>query len=487
MFIILPYKTDLRLGQWPVVTYSLILLCLIIHYFQADNRNAITHAASKYCNSIYQSDAPSDTLDYLIKDKDECISDLASLHGIHDQHRLYVIFEKYNDEYNDFPKKHLRKIVDVFSEHSRTFGKTAPVSLDRIFSYDPSTWNPFSMILAGISHADWSHVIFNLIFFYAFTPALELLTRSPWRFSLSLVLIQVVSNYAYSLSSLFADYPVPTLGFSGVVTGMIGLSAYLMPWARIKTIFWVLFYFRVLAIPAWFLALWYIGWDTYDLMTTDEHGGINVLVHVFGGFTGYFLGHLLFKKQREVNDAELVDEIDFMRAKRQDLFSLASSYKGNHTNWERKQREEEYIRDEGRRRDILHKYITVGQDSKAINLILDDYNLKAPSIELYEELFFTIKDWRQGRAFYCLGRLIINHHIKNHHIGAGIRFAKICYELEPGFVLANSAHVLLLAKECVKYNDEQLAYHIIKDANQRYHQLLNDKAYLEMELLLSEV
>ena len=245
--------------------------------------------------------------------------------------------------------------------------------------------------------------------------------------------------------------------------------------------------FRVLAIPAWFLALWYIGWDTYDLMTTDEHGGINVLVHVFGGFTGYFLGHLFFKKQREVNDAELVDEIDFMRAKRQDFFSLASSYKGNHTNWERKQREDVSKRDEGRRRDIIHKYITVGQDSMAINLILDDYNLKAPSIELYEELFFTIKDWRQGRAFYCLGRLIINHHIKNQHVGAAIRFAKICYELDYDFVLANSAHVLLLAKECIKYNDEKLAFLIIKDASQRYHHLLNDKAYLDMELLLSEV
>ena len=82
--------------------------------------------------------------------------------------------------------------------------------------------------------------------------------------------------------------------------------------------------------------------------------------------------------------------------------------------------------------------------------------------------------------------MIINHHIKNNHIGAAIRFAKICYELDPDFVLANSAHVLLLAKKSVKYNDEKLAYLIIKNANQRHYQSLNDKAYLEMEILLSE-
>ena len=202
MFLILPYKTDLRLGQWPVVTYSLIVLCLVIHYFQDDNRQDIEFAATKYCNSIYQSDADPSTLDYLIKNKEDCIADLAGLHGIENQDRLYVIFEKHNKKYKEFPKDDLSKVVDNFSDHLRTFGKTAPRSLDSLFSYDPSTWNPFSMIMAGLSHADWSHVIFNLIFFYAFTPALELLTRSPWRFSLSLVLIQVVSNYAYSLSSM---------------------------------------------------------------------------------------------------------------------------------------------------------------------------------------------------------------------------------------------------------------------------------------------
>jgi len=82
--------------------------------------------------------------------------------------------------------------------------------------------------------------------------------------------------------------------------------------------------------------------------------------------------------------------------------------------------------------------------------------------------------------------LIINHHIRNQHTVAAIRFAKICYDLDSDFVLANSAHVLLLAKECVKYNDEKLAYLIIKDVTQRYRQSLNDKACLEMELLLSE-
>ena len=99
MFLILPYKTDLRLGQWPVVTYILIILCLIIHYIQDDNRKVINVAATKYCNTVYQSDAAPNTLDYIVKNKEECISDITGLHGIDNPDRLRILFEIYNKKY----------------------------------------------------------------------------------------------------------------------------------------------------------------------------------------------------------------------------------------------------------------------------------------------------------------------------------------------------------------------------------------------------
>ena len=487
MFLILPYKTELRLGKWPVVTYTIIVLCLVIHYLQVDNRDKINAAAKTYCSIIHLADAEKNVLDYLTIDKEDCEMDLSGFYSIDNPDRIRILFEKYNKKHKEYSNDELIHVVDIFKEHLIKFRKVTPISWDRILSYDPSSWNPFSMLLSALSHGDWGHVIFNLIFFYAFTPALELLTRSPWRFTLSLVIIEIACDIPYSIYSIFTDYPVPTLGLSGVVMGMIGLSAYMMPWAKIKTIFWFLYYIRILTLPAWFLALWYIGGDTYDLLTSEEHGGVNVLAHVFGGFAGYFTGLLLFNELRSINDSELKDEIDYMRAKQQDFFSLVSSYKANNGYWESKQNAYNAKRDEGRRRDIIYKYITVGQDSKAINLILDDYHLKAPSIELFEELFFTIKDWKQGRAFYCLGRLIIGHHINNQHFGAAIRFAKLCYDSDSEFVLANSAHVLLLSKECMKHKDDNLAYLIIKNANYRYHNTLDVKTYQDMELLLNEI
>ena len=38
------------------------------------------------------------------------------------------------------------------------------------------------------------------------------------------------------------------------------------------------------------MALWYIGWDTWELLTSTDTGGINVVAHVSGGFAGFAAG-----------------------------------------------------------------------------------------------------------------------------------------------------------------------------------------------------
>lgn len=47
------------------------------------------------------------------------------------------------------------------------------------------------------------------------------------------------ASFAYSIAVLLGAEPLPALGFSGVVMGMIGLAAFLMPRAKIKTFFWM--------------------------------------------------------------------------------------------------------------------------------------------------------------------------------------------------------------------------------------------------------
>ena len=92
----------------------------------------------------------------------------------------------------------------------------------------PETWNPLKMIVSSLAHADWLHLVGNMIFYLAFAPALELLIGSRLKYLWIMLFIALVVGVCDSIAALFASGPVlPTLGFSGIVTGMIGLSAYL--------------------------------------------------------------------------------------------------------------------------------------------------------------------------------------------------------------------------------------------------------------------
>ena len=81
--------------------------------------------------------------------------------------------------------------------------------------------------------------------------------------------------------------------------GMIGLSAYMMPKARIRVFFWYIFMWKTLYVRAWVLAAIYIGLDTWTMFSVADYGSTNVVAHVAGGFAGYLYGHFWLRERRE--------------------------------------------------------------------------------------------------------------------------------------------------------------------------------------------
>jgi membrane associated rhomboid family serine protease len=59
-----------------------------------------------------------------------------------------------------------------------------------------------------------------------------------------------------------------------------------------------LIFFGSVEIPAWALALWYIGGDINTLFASEDHGVVNVIAHVTGGIAGYLFGIILLQKVR---------------------------------------------------------------------------------------------------------------------------------------------------------------------------------------------
>lgn len=188
-------------------------------------------------------------------------------------------------------------INDFLTEKYQGYKRFVPELKTKALWYVPDSWNPVTMVTSTFSHGSWDHLIGNLIFFYAFAAAVELIIGSLAFFGV-IIAMAFGTNVAYSLAMMAASNPLPTVGLSGVVMGMIAMLTFFLPTAKIRCFYWFIIKIGTVAVSAWILALIFIGLDIHTLLTKDEMGGINLIAHVSGAFLGFFIGAVFFRKQR---------------------------------------------------------------------------------------------------------------------------------------------------------------------------------------------
>ena len=441
MFLILPHSAEVRHERIPWVVLSVMLLCLGIFLAQTSRNKAIEAHYAPYCQSIHDEQAGQYPIDILSSDIDDCISDLTHTHNlsfqetvtalVHETAQSYV--ESYSAHYN---KEDAGRIAKQFLEHYNTAFIGSPPSLESRLLYEPAVPNPFRSILSALAHADWSHLIGNLIFFFAFAVTLEYIIDSAWRFVVAMLVIEFVSDLTYSLTVLFGASPLPTLGLSGVCMGMIGMGAYLMPNVRIRTIIWVFTYVRSVPVPAVILALIYIGWDAYYMLFDEYTSGVNLVAHVSGGITGYLIALIWFKDIREQTIAEVEDEVRYMRSKRQDKHGIISSYRSEGTHIANAYSEAAGKRSYEIWLDRMHNAVNRGKAEEAIIMLLEPYADYQHSIEVYESVYEDMQRWPPNRAFLCLSRLLISDYLQTRKYARAIKVAQNAYAITPDFVFA---------------------------------------------------
>lgn len=89
--------------------------------------------------------------------------------------------------------------------------------------------------------------------------------------------------------------PLPTVGASGAISGVLGAYLVLYPRVRVKMLFFFLLFFKIIRIPAWLVLIWWFFWQLVsalpDLMAVrpDVSGGVAVWAHLGGFVTGMVL------------------------------------------------------------------------------------------------------------------------------------------------------------------------------------------------------
>ncbi len=351
-----------------------------------------------------------------------------------------------------------------------TLQQSLPITF--VLWYRPESWNPLTMISAVLLHMNFLHLLGNAIFFLAFAPALEVLIDNWLRFVGFMVAVALTSQIAYSLTiAAGLAPPAPTLGFSGVVMGMMGLSAYLMPKARIRVFLWLILLWKTFFVPAWILALIYIGLDTWMLLVSGQAGGVNLVGHVAGGVAGYVFGRLHFRDRLEETRDALADEIEIMRIEQQRGKTQAEAHRYRKA-VDPLLAERERRRDEDRFMGEIYRLVRAHRSGEAVVALSTRFDEESLHTEL-EPLFERMRDWGPSRPLLCVGRLWIALLDRERRYGRALMAIEQCQAISADFVLPEVARTLFYAEMALDTGKPEIARRLLDRADSRYPGLVH--------------
>ncbi len=146
-------------------------------------------------------------------------------------------------------------------------------------------------------HGGWLHLIANMWTLYIFGDNVED-TLGHVKFLILYLGSGAVACFAQLISG--PSSPIPMVGASGAIAGVMGAYFSLFPAARVLTLVPV-FFFVIIEVPAYiFLGLWFLLQfvsGAFSILGTKAHVGVAFWAHV-GGFLAGFLALRLLSPGR---------------------------------------------------------------------------------------------------------------------------------------------------------------------------------------------
>jgi len=141
-------------------------------------------------------------------------------------------------------------------------------------------------------HGSWGHLLGNMLFLWVFGDNIEdIMGRG--RFLLFYLICGVAAAAAHILVQ--PGSPVPTVGASGAVSGIMGAYLVLYPQVRVRMLFFFLIFFKVVRMRAWIVLIFWLVWQVViglpELMAVrpEVSSGVAVWAHIGGFLAGALL------------------------------------------------------------------------------------------------------------------------------------------------------------------------------------------------------
>src|SRR5919204_3937075 len=169
--------------------------------------------------------------------------------------------------------------------HRAPLGQAVPIGPGLVCQVDNEPINLLTPLISIFLHGSWGHILANMLFFWVFGNNVED-SMGHGRFAV----FYLVCGLAAAATHTFLNpaSPVPTVGASGAISGIMGAYLVLYPRARVRMLFFFILIF-IREFPAWAVLLWWFALQVLtglpELMTINREvsGGVAVWAHV-GGF-----------------------------------------------------------------------------------------------------------------------------------------------------------------------------------------------------------
>ncbi len=178
-----------------------------------------------------------------------------------------------------------------------------PARLMHPSTYGYAAWEvAITLVTSLFLHGGLVHLLGNMIYLWVFGGAIEE-TMGHLRYFLFFVLCGAVGSLSHTL--FFPNSPVPSIGASGSIAGVLGAFLVLHPRARIATLFPLVVYWAIaevrsaLFLPVWFAMQFFNGFLSIAAARHSEQAaGVAWWAHVGGFLFGAIVGAIYRTKRK---------------------------------------------------------------------------------------------------------------------------------------------------------------------------------------------
>jgi membrane associated rhomboid family serine protease len=198
-----------------------------------------------------------------------------------------------------------------------SLGTAVPLGPGMACVVDDLPINTLTPVTSMFLHGSWGHIGGNLLFFWVFGNNIE---DSMGRFRF--LVFYLVCGLAAAAAHVAIDpaSPVPTVGASGAISGVLGAYLLLYPKVRVRMLFIFIFLIRIIPVPAWLVLIWWFFWQVVaglPQLTTlrpEVSGGVAVWAHIGGFATGAILAYPFVNRDLHRRRLAMGDARDTFRA-----------------------------------------------------------------------------------------------------------------------------------------------------------------------------